>query len=322
MRILAPVDSPEEVTLLASIGAEELYGGYLPEGWLERFALDAPPSWRSYAESYILGKDRLTAAVAAAHGAGVRFFLAVNSPFYASVQQDALCGMVEEALAAGVDALIVADIGLILEARSRWPGVSLHLSSVAEAGNSAAAAFFRDLGVARISLPRHLTLEQIRTIVEFTPGVEFGAFALFGQCPNAEGVCTFSHDHPRGIWPCVQRFRLGAHTTASAQAIAPAVRGQGAWGGLNRADACGLCALPDLAEMGIESVQIVGRGVATNRKQWAVRTLRSLLNTLGKGTMTADGLRRVAHRMALERFGRACDPRLCYFPELIPDGSA
>lgn len=322
MKILAPVDSPQEAKLLASLGALELYGGYLTDAWERRFALDASPNRRTFPEAQIRGREQLEATVRAAHEGGARFFLTMNAPFFAAGQREAVLAMTEEALGAGADALIVADPGLILEARARWPAVPVHLSSLGEAGNSAAAAFYRDLGVARITLPRHLAVSEIRNIVELTPGVAFDVFVLYGQCPNAEGACTFSHDHPKRIWPCVQRYKMQPAAGITQQAVAPAVRGQGLWGGCNRTDACGFCAIPELGELGVEAVKVVGRGSPTTRKVWAVRTLRSLFDTLEKGAVTPDGFRRQARRTCQERFGRACEPRLCYFPEHLPDGGA
>jgi putative protease len=315
VRILCPVDSAVEAETLAVLGARELYGGYLPGEWAGRFALAAPPNRRTFAEAQIRDAGELRAVVAAAHAGGAEFFLTVNSPVYAQAQYPALFALAGEAFAAGADGFIAADPGFILGARARWPGVRIHLSTLADAANSGAVAFWRSLGVERVTLPRHLTLADIEALVAASPGVHFDAFVLYGQCPNDEGQCTFSHDHPLRTWPCVQRYDVTpADDSGAARRAAAAQRG---WAGLSRADACGLCALWDLSRLGIAAAKIVGRGTSTERKSWAVNTVRELLELVDGGIGREEFLA-VARERSLGRFGHGCSPYLCYYRELTP----
>ena len=318
MKILCPVDSAAEAALLAGLGARELYGGYLPAAWAERFALAAPPNRRTFAEAQIRNIGELRAVAAAAHAGGADFYLTVNSPVYSLEQYPALLALAEEALAAGIDAFIAADPGFILEARARWPSVRIHLSTLADAANSGAVAFWKRLGVERITLPRHLSLPEIRAIVEAGDGLRFDAFALYGQCPNAEGHCTFSHDNPRRVWPCVQAYRILPRGEAAAARRAAAA--QSGWAGLNRGEACGLCSLWDLEHLGLAAVKIVGRGTPTQRKEWAVRTIARLLESI-RGGIGREQFLETAREHSLGHFSHGCSPYLCYFPELIPVGA-
>jgi putative protease len=315
VNILCPVDSEAEAAALAALGAGEFYGGYLPKEWAGRFGLAAPPNRRTFAEAQIADAGALRAILAAAHAGGAEFFLTVNSPVYAAAQYAALFSLVEEALEAGVDALIAADPGFILEARARWPAVRIHLSTLADAANHGAAAFWRRLGVGRITLPRHLTLSGVEALIAASPGMRFDAFVLYGQCPNDEGQCTFSHDHPARTWPCVQHYRI--EPLADSRPARRAAAAQRGWGGLSRADACGLCALWDLERLGVSSAKIVGRGMSTERKAWAVRTVAELLGMIAGGIGREEFLA-AARRRSRARFPHGCSPCLCYFPELIP----
>ncbi len=293
----------------------------MPAQWAARFALAAPPNRRTFAEAQIRDAGELRAVAAAAHAGGAEFFLTVNSPFYAREQYPALLALAGEALAAGTDAFIAADPGFIIEARSRWPGVRIHLSTLADAANHGAVAFWRRLGVERITLPRHLTLAATEAVITASPKMRFDAFVLYGQCPNDEGQCTFSHDHPARTWPCVQRYAI--EPLVDSEPARRAAACQAGWGGLARADACGLCALWDLARLGVEAVKIVGRGTSTGRKAWAVRTVGELLGLIAAGIGRDEFLAAALDR-SRGRFGHRCDPHLCYFPELIPEapGSA
>ena len=145
--------------------------------------------------------------------------------------------------------------------------------------------------------------------------MRFDAFVLYGQCPNNEGQCTFSHDHPGRTWPCVQPYSLTCiPDSPPARRAATAHAG---WAGLSRADACGLCALWDLSRLGVEAVKIVGRGTPTERKAWAVRTVVELLALIQSGIGRED-FRAAAIGRSRARFTHGCSPYLCYFPELIP----
>lgn len=318
MRILCPVDSAAEAEALAGLGAGELYGGYLPPQWAERFALAAPPNRRTFAEAQIRDAAELRAVVAAAHAGGAEFFLTVNSPVYAREQYPALLELAEEALAAGTDAFIAADPGFIAAARARWPDVRIHLSTLADAANHGAVAFWQRLGVERVTLPRHLSLGAVESLLSASPGMRFDAFVLYGQCPNDEGQCTFSHDHPGRTWPCVQRYRVEPVSDAAPARRAAAA--QAGWGGLSRADACGLCALWDLERLGVESAKIVGRGTSTERKAWAVGVVAELLALIRSG-IGREEFRVAARERSRSRFAHGCSPYLCYCPELIPAAS-
>jgi putative protease len=319
VRILAPVDTPAEAAALAALGAQELYGGFLTAEWAASFSLAAPPNRRTFAEAQIRDAAELRAVVAAAHAGGARFFLALNTPVYALAQYPALLRMAGEALDAGVDAFIVADPGLVLELRARRPEARFHLSTLADCANSGAVAFWRRLGIERITLPRHLALGQVRELVASGGGMRFDAFALYGQCPNAEGHCTFSHDNPRRVWPCVQRYRVTPREDSPE--ARRAVHAQQGWGGLGRAEACGLCALWDYRAAGLEAVKIVGRGAPTERKAWAVRTLAELIALLASG-IDRESFRAEARERSRGRFSHGCSPYLCYAPELIPAHAA
>lgn len=313
MKILCPADSAAEAAQLVASGAGELYGGFLSPEWVLAYGLAAAPNRRSFPEAQIGDAAELAATVAAAHAGGAPFYLAVNSPVYSGEQYPALLRLAAVALEAGVDGFIAADPGFMLEARALWPHVRLHLSTLADASNRAAVAFWRRLGVERVTLPRHLSLGQVSALVASSPGMRFDAFVLYGQCPNAEGHCTFSHDDPGRVWPCVERYRIAP--LADSEPARRAAAAQSGWAGLHRAEACGLCGLWDLERLGLAAVKIVGRGATLERKLWAVRTVADLLALIRGGAGRQEFVV-AARERSRSRFSHGCSPYLCYFPEL------
>jgi putative protease len=91
-----------------------------------------------------------------------------------------------------VDALILADIGVLDYAANTWPDLNLHLSVQASATSYEAIRFYHEqFGIRRVVLPRVLSLAQVRHVAEHSP-VEIEVFGFGSLCVMAEGRCTLS----------------------------------------------------------------------------------------------------------------------------------
>lgn len=130
-------------------------------------------------------------AVRYAHVRGKKVFLALNTfPQAATWQhwQDA----VDNAAEAGVDAVILADAGLMRYASRTYPKLRLHLSVQGSATNYEAINFYHEhFGIQRAVLPRVLSLPQVEQVVQHTP-VEIELFGFGGLCVMVEGRCVLS----------------------------------------------------------------------------------------------------------------------------------
>ncbi|KMN48064.1 protease [Chromobacterium violaceum] len=99
---------------------------------------------------------------------------------------------VDQAADLGVDAVILADLGLLDYASRRHPGLRLHLSVQGSATNHEALKLAHDLfGIQRAVLPRVLTLDQVRKVIEHSP-VEIEVFGFGSLCVMVEGRCLLS----------------------------------------------------------------------------------------------------------------------------------
>ena len=99
---------------------------------------------------------------------------------------------VDDSAALGVDAVILADIGLIDYATRKHPDLRRHLSVQASASSIEAISFYvREFGIRRAVLPRVLTVSEIKAINKAAP-VETEVFAFGGLCVMAEGRCSLS----------------------------------------------------------------------------------------------------------------------------------
>jgi putative protease len=316
MRIISPVDQLTEVAPLLDAGATELYGGFVPLEWSERFSLHASINQRTFDSAQIDNLKDFSSILDRVHAGNATFSLTLNAPFYTDAQMPTLLDYIAEVVEIGVDGLILADLGLLRQIRKRYPQIELHASTLAHLANSEAVAVYADAGIDRVVLPRHLPVSEMTSIVSAHPEIKFDAFLLIGNCPNTEGLCTFHHSSPDRIWPCEIPYEIEAVEAESTELIQTVIDQQASWSRTNRRHGCGLCAIPALQQAGIFGLKLVGRGAPSAMKIRNV-VLASEFDKLAS-TGESEGLfqkkARAAHR---ERFGQDCTVNVCYYPEFF-----
>ena len=126
-----------------------------------------------------------------ARGKGCEVLLAINT-FAQAGRAAEWQRAVDAAVALGVDALILADVGVLDYARRRHPSQRLHMSVQGSATSYEAVNFAqREFGIRRAVLPRVLTLAQVEQLIERTT-VEIEVFAFGSLCVMNEGRCWLS----------------------------------------------------------------------------------------------------------------------------------
>lgn len=126
-----------------------------------------------------------------AHSKGSKVLLALNTYPQASVF-DLWRSAIDKASAIGIDALIVADAGLMQYANKHHPNLRLHLSVQGSATNADAINFYyNQFGIQRAVLPRVLSITQVQQLVESSP-VEIEVFGFGSLCVMVEGRCALS----------------------------------------------------------------------------------------------------------------------------------
>ena len=126
-----------------------------------------------------------------AHAKGAKVFMALNT--YPQAGNPGLWrSALDKAASLGVDAVILADPGLMQYAAQHHPKLRLHLSVQGSATNYDAINFYREqFGIVRAVLPRVLSLEQVQRVIERTP-VEIEVFGFGSLCVMVEGRCALS----------------------------------------------------------------------------------------------------------------------------------
>ena len=207
--------------------------------------------------------DAMTAAVAHAHAAGVKVYVTCNTlPREDEIAQ--LPAYLELLQQAGVDAIIVADMGVLSMAKKYAPRVKLHVSTQFGVINSAAACALYDLGADTVVLARETPLEDIRKIRANTPAeLRLEAFVHGAMCVSFSGRCLLSNyltsrDANRGqcAQPCRWKYHLVEETRPGEYFEISEDKGTFI---LNSRDMCMIEHIGELIDAGVESFKIEGR---------------------------------------------------------------
>jgi len=126
-----------------------------------------------------------------AHRRGAKVLLALNT-YPQSDNWQSWTAAVDKAAELGVDAVILADPGLMRYAMRSHPDLRLHLSVQGSATSYEAINFYHEqFGIRRAVLPRVLSLAQVEQVIRNTP-VEIELFGFGGLCVMVEGRCALS----------------------------------------------------------------------------------------------------------------------------------
>jgi putative protease len=179
MELICPAGTPAAFRAAVEAGADVVYCGFRDETNARNFP------------GLNFSREELCDAARHARDRGVRTFVAINT-FARAGNVDLWRRAVDDAVALGADALILADVGLLDYAARAHPAARLHLSVQAAASNVDAIRFFVDrFGVKRVVLPRVLSVTEIAAIAR-SAACEVEVFAFGGLCVMAEGRCLLS----------------------------------------------------------------------------------------------------------------------------------
>lgn len=165
----------------------------------------------------------------------------------------------------GVDAFIIADMGVLAAAKKYAPDVDVHISTQAGIVNYAAANAFYDMGASRIVTARELSLDEIKKIRDkCNPKLEIEAFVHGAMCMSFSGRCTLSNyltgrDANRGdcAQPCRWKYYL-MEEKRPGEYFPINEEKEGAYI-FNSRDLCMIEHIPQLVDAGIDSFKIEGR---------------------------------------------------------------
>jgi len=204
VELLAPAGNFRNLQYAIAYGADAVYAGQ--------------PRYSLRVRNNDFRLETLARGIELAHDRGVKFFVASNILPHNSKIKTYLADM-EPVIAMNPDALIMADPGLIMLVRERWPEQEIHLSVQANAVNWAAVRFWQSVGIRRVILSRELSLEEIEEIRQRCPDIELEVFVHGALCIAYSGRCLLSgyanhRDPNQGSCTNTCRWKYDAHPAA------------------------------------------------------------------------------------------------------------
>ncbi|WP_349431700.1 tRNA 5-hydroxyuridine modification protein YegQ [Methylomarinum sp. Ch1-1] len=177
VELLSPAGTLRNMRYAFAFGADAVYAGQ--------------PRYSLRVRNNDFLERNLAKGIDEAHRLGKKFFLAANViPHNAKIKT--FMADMEPIIAMQPDALIMADPGLIMMTREKWPDMPIHLSVQANTVNYASVKFWQSMGVERVILSRELSLDEIAEIRQQCPDMELEVFVHGALCIAYSGRCLLS----------------------------------------------------------------------------------------------------------------------------------
>ncbi len=258
---------------------------------------------RSFAGNFT--PEELPEAVRYAHSHGVRVHAAVNT----MPRGDEVVHLPEylrQLDSAGVDALILADLGVFTMAGKYAPNCERHVSTQQSIANAPCAAAWHSLGAQRVVLARELSLEEIRVIRENTPpALELETFGHGAMCVSYSGRCLLSNymtgrDSNRGACAQPCRYQYALMEEKRPGEYFPVFEDEKGTYIMNSRDMCMIDHLDDLMDAGVDCLKIEGRAKSAYYAAIVTGAYRHVLDDVAAGRMPdpvwRDEVEHVSHR--------------------------
>ena len=288
MELLAPAGNFEKFLTALHFGADAVYlaGG--------RYGL------RAFAGNF--SDEEIKKAVEIAHKAGKKVYITLNI-----IAKDAdfsgLKEYLEFLVEVKVDAVIVADIGVLSFVRKNAPSLSVHVSTQANIINSYSANLMVELGAKRLILARELSLEEVKQIRKNVPKeIEIEVFVHGAMCMAYSGRCLLSNyltgrdsNHGECVQACRWKYMVREVSREDELEVQEDEKGTYIF---NSKDLNMIEHLKELKEAGVDSIKIEGRMKSPYYVATIVNAYRMALDMLPKKPTKEiiDELEKASHR--------------------------
>ncbi len=259
---------------------------------------------RSFAGNFT--PEELPVAVQFAHEHGVKVHVTVNTmPRNQEVAN--LPAYLEQLNDAGVDALILADLGAFTLAGKYAPHCARHISTQQSIANYECAAAWYDLGASRVVLARELSLPEIAEIRQKCPKeLEIETFGHGAMCVSYSGRCLLSNymtgrDSNRGACAQPCRYQYALVEEKRPGEYFPVFEDEKGTYILNSRDMCTIDHLKDLMDAGIDCIKIEGRAKSSYYAAIVTGAYRHAIDDVAAGRpidpVWRDEVEHVSHRI-------------------------
>ena len=339
MKITSGLGSIDDYPRYVRAGADELFCGYVPFSWSEKYGTVLPLNRREVLNYNVqigsFSELEILANMVQKYQKPVH--LAFNSLYYRPEQYEEIAQIIQQCRSIGFDSYILADPALLVYLRKEKIDCEVHLSGDLGTVNSAMTEVFAKEYPKRIIFQRKNTISEMRAVIrhitaqkeaarkEWTYPTEFEAFALNELCQFSGAFCNSLHCDEMGYLCRVpywkkpmslsesklekqEKNRPGENISISEWDSASELMNPVSEDGyLCGATGCGLCTLKQLSDAGITHLKLVGRGNYTDFMERDIRNLRRTLEILEDSSTEEEYIR----AMKAELFPNGCS-HMCY----------
>ena len=339
MKITSGLGSIDDYPRYVRPGADELFCGYVPFSWSEKYGTVLPLNRREVLNYNVqigsFSELEILANMVQKYQKPVH--LAFNSLYYRPEQYEEIAQIIQQCRSIGFDSYILADPALLVYLRKEKIDCEVHLSGDLGTVNSAMTEVFAKEYPKRIIFQRKNTISEMRAVIrhitaqkeaarkEWTYPTEFEAFALNELCQFSGAFCNSLHCDEMGYLCRVpywkkpmslsesklekqEKNRPGENISISEWDSASELMNPVSEDGyLCGATGCGLCTLKQLSDAGITHLKLVGRGNYTDFMERDIRNLRRTLEILEDSSTEEEYIR----AMKAELFPNGCS-HMCY----------
>ena len=292
--ILSPAGDFEKLKAAVRFGADAVYVG--------------GKSFGMRAASGNFTVDELREAVELVHSKGKKLYLTLNNLLHGDKYPE-LREFLTEIKDIGIDAYIIADLGVMTTVREIIPDAEIHISTQASICSPAAALAYARLGAKRLVLARELTLDEIKAIRDALPDdIELEAFVHGAMCVSYSGRCMLSNqilgrDANQGMCAQPCRWNYILYEEKRPDMPIPIEQNENGTFIMSSKDMCTVAIIPELVRAGIDSFKIEGRvksayytAVVTNAYRMALDAYFADPEGYVFDTKIMDELESVSHR--------------------------
>ena len=292
IELLSPAGDMERLKMSVLYGADAVYLAGTDFGM------------RSFAGNF--SPEELPLAVKFAHEHGVAVHVTVNT-MPRNEEVISLPAYLERLQDAGVDALILADMGAFTLAGKYAPKCARHISTQQSIANYECAKAWYELGAQRVVLARELNLDEIRTIREKTPKeLEIETFGHGAMCVSWSGRCLLSNymtgrDSNRGACAQPCRYQYALVEEKRPGEYFPVFEDEKGTYILNSKDMCMIDHLKALQDAGVDCIKIEGRAKSAYYAAIVTGAYRHAIDDVAAGKeidpVWRDEVEKVSHRI-------------------------
>lgn len=262
MKILVPLSKQEYIDPYIQAGADELYFGFFDETWSSTFGkyadINRMSGFGRTANPYSF--EQIIPMIEQIKGRGKKAFVTLNANGYSKEQIQFMEQHYFPSLRnADLDGVIMSDVNAMIAAQAA--GLRPVASTMCAIYNSDIARMYQELGVRRMILPRDLSLAELETICSRLPDVQFEAFFMRNGCIFSDSYCLGLHRPECGATCTYTRYNIHQyhHDYSSFEDSHDVDVNDYLYRTAFLLDACAMCALYRLKNIGVTSLKVVGR---------------------------------------------------------------